>query len=153
MSSNIERFDQLTGAVFARLYEAFPEPVVLDAYPFLAEIVPAGQDEDAESEQAFGAPEFFFHTLHWLAETGYLTHRKQLQSSPLTFEECVLTAKGLEVLKAVPKSIGSSKSIGQSLQEAAKKGAMDSVKKLAGEALSAGTHLAVGFAKAHLGHY
>jgi hypothetical protein len=150
MASNMERFDQLTGAVFARLYEAFPEPISLDAFPFLSNIVPSDQDEGTQYEQAFGAPEFFVYTVRWLAETGYLTHRKQSENIPLTFEDCVLTAKGLEVLKSVPASISTSNSIGQSLQEAAKTGSLDAIKKLAGEALSTGVHLAVGIARAHL---
>ena len=150
MLSNMERFDQLTGAVFARLYEAFPEPIELDAFPFLQDIAPDGQDFETQQEQAFNAPEFFSYTLRWLAETGYLTHAKQYLGKPSTFEECVLTAKGLEALKATPKSIASGKSIGQSLQDAAKNGALESIKKLSGEALSAGVHLAVGVAKAHL---
>jgi hypothetical protein len=146
----MERFDQLTGAVFARLYEAFPEPVALDAFPFLKDIAPDGQNPEQQNEQAFNAPEFFSYTVRWLAETGYLTHAKQYLGRPSTYEECVLTAKGLEALKATPKSIAGGKSIGQSLQDAAKKGALDSIKKLSGEALSAGVHLAVGAARAHL---
>ncbi len=150
MASNMERFDQLTGAVFAHLYDAFPEPVPLDAFSFLDKIAPDGQEADAQHEQAFNAPEFFVYTVRWLAETGYLTHRKHSEQIPLTFEECVLTAKGLEVLKSVPASISTSESIGQSLQKAAKNGALDTVKQLASEALSTGVHLAIGIAKAHL---
>jgi len=148
--SNMERFDRLTGAIFARLYESFPEPVNLDAYPFLHLIVAADQDQATQCEQAFNAPEFFSYTLRWLADTGYFNHGSQADGSPYTFTECVLTAKGLEVLKAVPKSISTGQSIGQSLQEAAKRGAIDSIKKLTGEALSTGVHLAIGVARTHL---
>lgn len=150
MLSNMERFDQLTGAVFARLYEAFPEPVALDALPFLRDIVPEGQDFETENEQAFNAPEFFGYTVRWLTETGYLTHAEGYVDRPFTFENCVLTAKGLEALKATPISIANGKSIGQSLQDAAKNGALEPIKKLSGEALSAGVHLVIGAAKAHL---
>lgn len=150
MTNNMERFDRLTGAVFARLYESFPEPVTLDAQPFLHSIVAADQDQATQCDQAFNAPEFFSCTLRWLAGTGYFTHGSQGEQSPYTFTECVLTAKGLEVLKAVPTSIKTQQSIGQSLQDAAKRGAIDSIKKLTGEALSTGVHIAIGVARAHL---
>lgn len=140
MASNMERFDALTGAVFVALYESFPEPVILAPRPFLKHIAPDGQDKVAQGEQAFGAIEFFGHTIDWLARTGYLTHRTQTQSDLSVFEGCVLTAKGLEVLKAVPDSI-TGKTLGSQLQDAAKNGLLESVKSLTGKALGIGASM------------
>lgn len=139
MPSNMERFDQLTGALFAHLYENFPEPVLLEARPFLSIIAPDGQDRETQSVQAFNAPEFFLHTVRWLARTDYLTYQVQPHDQYL-IRDCVLTAKGLEVLKAIPDSL-SGESLGSQIQEAAKAGLMDTVKALAGKALGAGASI------------
>jgi len=69
-------------------------------------------------------------------------------SNPYVFEDCVLTAKGLEALKSTPSSI-SGKSLGQSLQDAAKAGAIESVKKLSGQVLSVGVNIATKAVMAH----
>ncbi|WP_049818735.1 hypothetical protein [Pseudomonas taiwanensis] len=140
MASNMERFDLLTGAVFAQLYESFPEPVILDPYHFLAQIAPEGQDQDVQNEQAFGAIEFFGHTIDWLTRTGYLTHTTTVRRELSIFEDCVLTAKGLEVLKALPDSV-TGKNFGSLLQDAAENGLLDSVKSLAGKALAVGASM------------
>ncbi|WP_339548588.1 hypothetical protein [Pseudomonas kermanshahensis] len=139
MPSNMERFDQLTGAIFARLYETFPEPVKLDDRPFLDLIAPDGQDLEVQSSQAFYAPEFFVHTVRWLAQTGYLTYTAN-QRDEYLIQDCVLTAKGLEVLKATPDSLGG-KTLGSQLQDAAEAGLIDTVKSLAGKALGVGASM------------
>ena len=140
MASNMERFDLLTGAVFAELFESFPEPVLLDPYAFLSQMAPDGQEEDVQREQAYTAIEFFGHTIDWLARTGYLTHSLQTQRELSLFENCVLTAKGLEVLKALPDSI-TGKTLGSQLQDAAKAGLLDSIKSLTGKALGVGASM------------
>lgn len=147
MASNMERFDLVTGAVFAYLYESFPEPVILDPHHYLQQLAPDGQDPDAHEEQAFGAIEFFGHTIHWLAATGYLTHNTRIRSDLSMFEDCVLTAKGLEVLKALPDSI-TGKTLGSQLKDAAKNGLMDSVKSLTGKALGIGASMSYNAAAA-----
>lgn len=146
-STNIERFDQLTGRVFADLYAAFPIPKTLSDISYAN----ASSTEADESEQEVN-PEFanlFVYTVRWLAASEYLTHSVQMMSSPYVFEDCVLTAKGLEALKATPASIGG-KSLGQSLQDAAKTGAMDALKKLSGQVLSVGMHMVTKAAMSHL---
>lgn len=142
MASNMERFDLLTGAIFAELYESFPEPVILDPFNFLAQIAPEGQDQEIKNEQEFCAPEFFGHTVRWLERTGYLTHGSQQLhlAEHSIFADCVLTAKGLEVLKALPDSI-TGKTLGSQLQDAAKAGLIDSMKSLTGKALGMGASM------------
>ncbi|MNN93398.1 hypothetical protein D3C81_2118280 [compost metagenome] len=63
------------------------------------------------------------------------------------FRQAVLTAKGLEVLKATPASLSSS-SFGEQLQTAAKDGMLDTIKSLTNEALSRGVGLATSAAVA-----
>lgn len=146
MASNMERFDLLTGALFARLYESFPEPVTLEPRPFLNQIAPEGQDHEAQRVQSFNAIEFFGYTINWLAQTGYLTHASQTQAELSIFDGCVLTAKGLEVLKALPDSV-TGKTLGSQLQDAAKNGVLDSVKSLTGKALGLGASMSYSAAK------
>lgn len=147
MASNMERFDLLTGAVFARLYESFPEPVTLEPYPFLEQIAPEGQDHEAQRVQSFNAIEFFGYTINWLEQTGYLTHSPQMRADLSIFDGCILTAKGLEVLKALPDSI-TGKTLGSQLQDAAKNGLLDSVKSLTGKALGIGASMSYSAAAA-----
>jgi len=140
MATNMERFDLLTGAVFAQLYESFPEPVLLDPYNYLKQIAPEDQDIDTQRELRSGAVEFFGYTIDWLAQTGYLTHSTPIRRDFSIYEKCVLTAKGLEVLKALPDSI-TGKTLGSQLQEAAKAGLIDSMKSLTGKALGMGASM------------
>ncbi|TFF13723.1 hypothetical protein EXW72_08340 [Pseudomonas sp. BCA14] len=124
-ASNIERFDQLAGRIFADLYEAFPLPKTLSDI----------SHGEKGLDPVFNAEFFFVATVRWLASSGYVTHGKQ--DNRFVFEDCVLTAKGLEVLKATPDSLTES-SIGSQLQDAAKSGLVDSVKTLVGKALAIG---------------
>ena len=140
MATNMERFDLLTGAVFADLYESFPEPVILDPCDYLKQIAPEDQDIDSQRELRSQAVEFFSYTIDWLAQTGYLTHSAPIHKDFSIYEKCVLTAKGLEVLKALPDRL-SGKTLGSQLQEATKAGIVDSVKSLTGKALGVGASM------------
>lgn len=142
-TSNIKRFDELTGQILGVLYEGFPVPRVL----LLADLVPDGYSFD--DFLGFDIPnengEFLFACIEWLAESGYLRFKDKVQATGYT--ECVLTAKGLEVLKATPDSLSTKSSLGEQLVEASKTGAKSLIGDLAGQALSIG----VKFATNHLG--
>ncbi|WP_448092494.1 hypothetical protein [Pseudomonas lini] len=142
-TSNIKRFDELTGQVLGVLYEQFPVPHFLA----LGKLVPDGYsyDEgsggDAPNEQGL----FFFACVDWLAESGYLRFKEK--NHHYGFHDAVLTAKGLEVLKATPDSLSTESSLGEQLVDASKTGAKSLIGDLAGQALSIG----VKFATNHLG--
>src|SRR5690606_29713711 len=134
--SNIQRFDEITGKVLAALYEAFPVPIYLPAAQFVEQ--PTRQCDhmgEVPSEEA----EFFIACVKWLAEAGYL---KLSGTNYGCASDVVLTAKGLETLKAVPKSLHDSPSIGEQLIEATKDGVLDQVRELANSFLKRGFALA-----------
>jgi hypothetical protein len=135
-TSNIDRFDQLAGKVFALLYESFPMTVSLTAEPFTAIIAVEPAETIEGHQQVFDTDEFFAASITWLAQSGYMAFTAQ-GIMPATFHQCTLTAKGLEVLKAIPDSL-TGRSIGSQLQDAAKAGLLESVKSLTGKALGIG---------------
>ncbi|MGY2162158.1 hypothetical protein HX799_07580 [Pseudomonas tolaasii] len=134
--SNIDIFDQITGLIFSRLYQSFPVTKTLSSMDFIAAF-----PNDIERPGVF-----FADTMKWLIASGYLMGEMDAKLHA-TFHKCTLTAKGLEVLKAVPDSVTGT-TIGAQLQDAAKKGMLDSVKSLTGKALSAGAHMTISTAAA-----
>ncbi|AXM95601.1 hypothetical protein ACU5P1_16915 [Pseudomonas plecoglossicida] len=131
--SNIEMFDEITGKLFAKLYLQFPLPTYLTAEDFVSNATQF--DERQGMEVPTKEAEFFFATGKWLMDAGYLTAKPH----PFThFTEAVLTAKGLEVLKAVPDSVSSKDSIGEQLSGLAKEQGREATKGLVTEALALG---------------
>lgn len=143
-TSNIDQFNEITGQVFAHLYQAFPIPTELRPSSIgLLEAAPG--DYDHESGIVSGAEEkshaemVFKHSVDWLIRTGYLTCRQYPGSD--VFEAAVLTAKGLEVLNAVPGSLQQKASIGEQLAEASKSGGKELLRSITTEALGIGVRL------------
>lgn len=139
--SNIERFDELTGLIFSKLYQSFPIAIDLNVMQFSEALVydkPLTEDDKYRGGEPF---DFFDNTMQWLIESGYVISRHN-SSYAYTFETCTLTAKALEVLKAVPHSVGG-ETLGGRLSAAAKDGATAKLKELAGEVLSKGYGLAM----------
>lgn len=147
--NNIERFDEITGMVFAHLYQSFPIPTDLGAEFIGLNISPVTTipekgapyggvyDLSAEERKNF---DIFIHSLHWLSKAGYIDVS---DSGSTTFYGVTLTAKGLEILKATPSSLDNAPSIGQQLITAAKGGLVDQLKSLTASALKRGVALAV----------
>ncbi|WP_085703913.1 hypothetical protein [Pseudomonas sp. B15(2017)] len=129
--TNIDLFDQITGLIFSKLYQKFPVAIDISSMDFI-ESFPDHIDRPGE---------FFADTVEWLIESGYVVARTK-SSYAYTFEDCTLTAKTLEVLKAIPKSVGG-ESLGGQIASAAKDGATAKLKELVGEALSKGYGLAL----------
>ncbi|PVZ43944.1 hypothetical protein [Pseudomonas sp. CC120222-01a] len=142
-TSNIQKFDEITGRVFGALYENFPVPDYLLIKDFLDDGF--SYDEHAQGDFPNQNGEFFFACVEWLSEAGYLRFKKKLDYAG--FEEVVLTAKGLEALKAVPSSLTKGPSLGDQLVDATKSGTKNILGSLAGEVLSVGSRLV----SAHLG--
>ncbi|RWT41912.1 hypothetical protein [Aeromonas caviae] len=147
MISNIERFDAIVVRALAELYGNFPVRKVLPANRFI--LSDDGQSIDGLSAQDeaqlwdvdhhnpyFAQKEFAFETLHWLVDAGYVLGTPE-ESAYIV--DAVLTAKGLEVLRAVPDSLQGS--LGERIQEAAKSGASDVVRALVGQVVGLGMGL------------
>ena len=128
MVSNIERFDTIVVLALAELYSRFPVPQYLASSKFI--LTEDGEHIDGLSPEAegllfdedpylkdpyFKRKEFAFESMRWLVDAGYL------HGTPVAYDginNAVLTAKGLEVLKATPDSLQGS--LGERLVEAVK---------------------------------
>jgi hypothetical protein len=134
--TNIELFDEYTAKILGELYQAFPIKKSLEATAITGHTT---LDDFGMPLNAQGKPSKHFDvcmaTIAWLAEAGYM-HRGSQQN--YGFDECVLTAKGLEVLKSVPESLQASEGIGDKLVSALRQGAIDTAKDAAGMAIRAG---------------
>lgn len=137
VASNVERFDELTGQILARLYAEFPLPTRLapDKFVDKAWVVDNFTGALAASDET----EFFTATVVWLAEAGYLRYQGLEPTKVNGFSGAVLSAKGLELLKAIPDSLGGS--FGERLREAAATEAKEGLRSLVSQVLGAGISL------------
>ena len=87
-ASNIERFDELTGEIFGKLYTCFPIPTHLQSRHFIAGNI--WNNPIPQNPERVEAIKMFYATVRWLASTGYLTYKETRDG----IEEAVLTAKG-----------------------------------------------------------
>ncbi len=136
-ASNIERFDELTGQVLARLYAEFPLPIRLIPDQFVEKSWLV--DEFTGALFASAETEFFTATVDWLAEAGYLRYQELERTKVNGFSGAVLTAKGLELLKAIPDSLGGS--FGERLRDAAATEGREGLRALVSQVLGAGISL------------
>ncbi|AMV48169.1 hypothetical protein [Paraburkholderia caribensis] len=139
MPTNIEKFDELAANVFAKLYENFPVRVSLFENTFEYDL---SYQRSADGGAIFNAPTdyaFFTDTLKWLRMAGYIDFSSSA-SGP--WGGAVLTAKGLEVLKATPTSISPSQPMGDYLAQGIRSGAKVAVSKGITYVLSQGASLA-----------
>jgi hypothetical protein len=142
-ASNIEQFDVITGRVLSALYENFPVPRYLLVQEFVGEVFEFDDLLGVELINDEGA--FFLASVKWLANAGYMEFSEEIHLNG--FADVVLTAKGLETLKAVPASLQTGPSLGEKLVDATKGGAKEVVRGLVGEVLSLGSRIA----STHLG--
>lgn len=128
MKNNIELFDEYVARIFSDLYQSFPIPIGLNACRI----------SESETLDNFGRPlgsdgepskaiEICKSTIDWIAEAG---HIKTTHGNQYGYAKCVLTAKGLEVLKSVPDSIQVKNSLGESLVAALRTGSMGAATEL-----------------------
>ncbi|MBJ2179621.1 hypothetical protein JC795_15605 [Pseudomonas veronii] len=135
--SNIQKFDRLTGAIFAKLYASFPVHISLSREDFHDILIP---DEEMEGllileagDLRIRSVDFFYSSIHWLTESGYILHKGSTDSKPYTYH-CVLSAKALEALKATPSNLGGD-TIGSKLADAAKSGTQSLLGQLTSQVL------------------
>lgn len=134
-STNIEQFDLMVGQTLAYLYNRFPMPVNLSVSTFI------GEDKVYVKESFTGAEltpesEFSYATFAWLHNAGYIDGELCYGDG---ISSAVLSAKGLETLKAMPDSLQGS--LGERLVDATKSNSLDVVKALTTEALAIGMRM------------
>ncbi|HEY0288551.1 MAG TPA: hypothetical protein VGC62_16330 [Pseudomonas sp.] len=131
--SNIEKFDDYAGKIFAELYQQFPRPCTLTPKDFIevAEI----WDERLEMTLPTDDAEFFIATGNWLIQAGYVFGGKRVSYQ---ISDAVLTPKGLEILKATPDSVNGKASLGEALISSVAEGGKDVTKGLVSQAFGLG---------------
>lgn len=129
-SSNIQRFDEVTGQLLSALYESFPLPRSLLIEDFPVE----GNSSDKDTNGRF-----FLACVDWLSNADYL--RTNGRDPRRGYTDVVLTAKGLEVLKAVPERLQTSLSLGETLVSVSKEGTKEVLRGVVSEVLSLGARL------------
>lgn len=134
--SNIDKFNELTGKVLGELYLNFPLPLNLAAEQFVGSAVEWSEERqmDLPSKDA----EFFFATTGWLINAGYINGGLY---SHTQVSDAVLTAKGLDVLNATPRSLTHAHSLREQLAEIAREGGKESFKGLLAEELITGAKI------------
>lgn len=161
--TNLEVFESQSAEIFKLLYASFPVP--LDLYfhqvtPGIRPVAmfnepveqPTNQDEFdtyyrsfdiyAQSEEYQINHTVFSATVQWLSDSGYLKFGRA--SSYESFDQVVLTAKGLEVLKCTPSSIDGSLSIGEKLQDEVVSTGSDVARDMVRQLLREGLSFALG---------
>lgn len=133
-AGNIERFDGLVGAIFAKLYEEFPVAIDLSVEDFEMQMAVNRPEPDASDHHNRSDARFFVSTVIWLSNHDYLDCGSQVNSGVM---DCVLTARTLELLKAMPSNLeGKDPTLGEQLVSATKDGMTGKVKELASDFLS-----------------
>lgn len=132
---NIDLFDTYTAKIFAQLYEAFPMPCHLDAQKISE--CPGIDDFGVMRPQA----EVCLATMRWLQDAGYIQCDEVTQYALIG---SVLTAKGLEMLKAMPDSINGKTPMGEQIAKLVKTGSMDLAREVTKAAVSYGIKFVMG---------
>ena len=126
---NINLFDEYTAQIFSILYQAFPEKTALD-------VLKISGHEGVSDDGAMEKPARICRsTIEWLSTAGYVDYESNFECGVFG---AVLTAKGLEVLKAVSASLKSRESIGEKIVRTVTTGAKETAKSCAKTALTEG---------------
>jgi hypothetical protein len=143
-TSNIDKFDLITGHIFTSLYSEFPSPKDLNIVDFTNESLPNYYvssnifhgviiEDDAKTIN---------DTIGWLIHEDYIRAKLQTNTG---FKGCVLTSKGLAALKSIPDSLRPSKTLGDTLKDTMEKAttdvSKDTIKNIISSIISYGTSL------------
>lgn len=144
-AKNIERFNEITGQVFALLYESFPLPMALRPKLLGIEEHEGGEYSPELGEVLGVEPQsadevLFKHSITWLVQAGYIASKTPDYDRHF-FAEARLTAKGLEVLNAIPENLTKREPLGEQLAAASKSGAKELMRSITTEVLGAGVRL------------
>lgn len=104
--TNIELFNGIVGKIFAILYEKFPVETSITYIDLIDELI-----DNKVYERTLGDGEFVDATVNWLIKAGYVYERGG---------DIVLSAKGLEVLRAMPESVDPEIPLGEKIIEYSK---------------------------------
>lgn len=135
MKSNVERFDEITGHIFAHLYLNFPVEMSFDYSRWGCEV-----DEDYwqnpnsdESKRGQRERDIVDGTFRFLEKSGYISYLATINGGYLNV---TLTEKALLSLKRHPDSLTGSKTFGDVIAEALEDGAKEKMKGAVGTVMS-----------------
>uniref|UniRef100_UPI0035C73130 hypothetical protein n=1 Tax=Serratia quinivorans TaxID=137545 RepID=UPI0035C73130 len=135
-ATNIERFNDIVGIIFGKLYESFPVKTDIMALDIVGGIEKMEYFGNHDAEDVLTASRddvmFFLDTVDWLQDSGYLT----AVGSTDGIHSAVLTAKGLEVLNATPGSLETP--LGARILDTAKSEGKEALRSLVSQALGIG---------------
>lgn len=142
--NNIDRFNLVAIALFAKLHATFPVPEDISPMSFGHACVPV----DAGSDTAFEMGADAVHVLTWLEEEGFIRVGKK--SLPDRLHGVRLTMKAMSVLGQLPSSLSSAKEkrpliarMREVLANATAKAATDAASSLISEVFSLGLRVAI----------
>lgn len=127
----MDKFNTLVGHLFGRLYDEFPVPLRIRSDQFLNETI-----EEDDFEGSFNFMEYFESTVKWLETAGYIRITQDLSDDGCAEFDVVLSEKGLETLRRVPKSLEGTASIGERLSSFGRSKASDAVSTLVSLAIT-----------------
>lgn len=127
----MDKFNVLVGHLFGRLYEDFPVPLRVRPEQFLNDTI-----ELDDFEGSFNFMEYFESTVRWLETAGYIWVTQDLSDDGGAEFDVVLSEKGLETLRSVPKSLEGTASIGERLSSFGRSKASDAVSTLVSLAIT-----------------
>ena len=127
----MEKFNLLVGLLFGTLYEKFPVPLRINPEQFLDQTI--GKDDE---EGSFDFMEYFDSTVKWLETAGYIWVTQDLSDDGGAEFEVVLSEKGLETLRRVPKSLEGAASLGERLSNFARSKTSEAVGTLVSLAIT-----------------
>ena len=127
---NIERFNRIAAALFKRLYESFPTPIVRFDSNSLRE--PAGLPpvEGNSMISEAGA------VVKWLQEEGFVRYANA--SHGQHYSMVVLTQKGLAAMNSVPDALAPTQTVGERLKELSRETSTQTVAQLVQIAITGG---------------
>ena len=131
--SNIDKFNDLTCRLLGKLYLTFPMPSNLAAEHFVESAVEWNEEHKIDLPSNDAA--FFIATAGWLIGAGYINGAI---STNTHVTDAVLTAKGLDILNATPRSLTHAHSLREQLAEIARDSSKESFKGLLAEELITG---------------
>jgi hypothetical protein len=137
--TNIEVFNGIAGRIFDLLYKNFPAYVEIDFNSLGIDLI--DEDDPEAGEKAFNMLALSEETFHWLEAAKYiwLEDRK----NPEDPYRAVLSPKGFEVLKAIPKAIDKKKTLGEKIGELSKGKINEAYNQVVGYAISLGFKLMI----------
>jgi len=122
---NMEKFNNLVGLIFGKLYEGFPVPLHITPTLFLESVI-SEDDEDG----SFNFSEYFSSTVKWLEAADYIRISLDRSSGSGVAFDVILSERGLEALRRVPSSLEGKESIGERLVNYSKSKASEAVSTL-----------------------